>query len=95
MKNISYLRRRIFLQIRYAIQLRPHFCRMQKGLSELIPRSTTRRSFERILAEREREGGGAGRYFRGNLDRDKAESTQLPEEHNTREIFAKKLRAWE
>jgi len=34
---------------------------------------------------------GTGRYFRGNLDRDKAESTQLLEKHNTWEIFAKKL----
>lgn len=74
---------------------------MQKGLSE--PALSSSPGGARLREELsngfslQSAGEGArvnvGRYFRGNLDRDKAESTQLPEEHNTWEIFAKKLRA--
>lgn len=49
-----------------------------------------KRGFERILAD----SGTARPLFSGETStRDKAESTQLPEEHNTREIFAKELEA--
>lgn len=74
---------------KFKCELRLHFRHMQKGLSELWyshhPTDYAKkfRTDSRYL----------GRYFRGNLDRDKAESTQLPEKHNTWEIFAKKLRA--
>ena len=47
----------------------------------------SRRSFERILAT------GLDAIFGETSTGDKAESTQLPEKHNTWEIFAKKLRA--
>lgn len=63
----------IFLQIRKCDIVTASFLPHVKGVERtlIIPRrySTMRKSFERIL--------GTGRYFRGNLDRDKAESTQL------------------
>lgn len=71
---------------------------MQKGLSEpALPSSPVPfdyaekfRTDSRRSRSRSRSRGG---YFRGNLDRDKTESTQLPRNTIPREIFAKKLSA--
>lgn len=91
LKNARDLCRHIFvflreIETRYSYRLR--FWRMQKGLSEPAL-SSSPAPFD--YAKKFRTNSRRGRYFRRNLDRDKAESTQLPRNTIPREIFAKKF----